>query len=97
MCSAFMEWAGLDSLKSVPQKIKVLKPSSSEEEKRQYLNDVIGAFVDEYIMVECDVDKEIRTQHEQAAKQKRTTTEVPIQQPVAHHQEPQVLKTMQKI
>lgn len=90
-----MEWAGLDGLNAMPQKIKLLQSSSSEQDKRQYLNDVLGAFVDEYIMAECDVDKELRTQSEQA-EQQRNGTQVPAEQPVINRQQVQVLITMQK-
>ena len=58
MCSALMEYVGLEKLDGVPTKI------SSLEDKD--LQNVIGSFVDEYVMVEFDVEKALRQQKEQA-------------------------------
>jgi len=91
MCNAFMEWAGLSSLDATPMKLKFLNPKSSEQEKREYMHVVIGGFVNEYIMVECDVEKELRTQREQARQQHQEQGRVQaqqhvVQQPAVHQQ-----------
>jgi hypothetical protein len=61
ICSAFMTWAGFKSLNDIsPQNIKLPSPDSAKEEKKEYLEEVGGKFVDEYVMVELDAEKVIR-------------------------------------
>ena len=48
LCSAFMEYAGLERLDGNPKNITSLEPKDLEK--------VIGGFVDEYVMVEFDVE-----------------------------------------
>lgn len=70
LCEAFMEWAGLESMASTPAKIKVPTLHASREKKVKFLNDTIGAFVDEYVLPEFDVEKVWRLQQEQKAQQR---------------------------
>ena len=56
-----MTWAGFKSLNDIsPQNIKLPRPDSAKEEKKEYLEKVVGKFVDEYVMVELDAEKVIR-------------------------------------
>ena len=64
-----MEWAGLESMDSMPTKITVPTLHASREKKVQFLYDTIGTFVDEYILLEFDVEKIWRLQQEQKAQQ----------------------------
>lgn len=56
-----MSWAGMKSLGDKrPQNIELPNVRFTKEQKRKYLEDVIGKFVQEYVMVELDAVKEIR-------------------------------------
>ena len=61
LCSAFMEYAGLTTLDGTPKNINATSQPKALEE-------FIGSFVDEYVMLEFDVEKALRQQKEQAAK-----------------------------
>ena len=61
VCSAFMEYAGLERLDGAPKKI-----TSSDWKD---LERIIDCFVDEYVMLEFDVEKALRQQKEQALQQ----------------------------
>lgn len=56
-----MEYAGLQTLDGTPKNIISSDPKDLEK--------IIGSFVDEYVMLECDVEKARRQQKEQAEKQ----------------------------
>ena len=58
LCSAFMEYAGLAALDGTPKNITSSDPKDLEK--------FIGSFVDEYVMLEFDVEKTLRQQQEQA-------------------------------
>lgn len=69
LCSAFMEYTGLEKLDGIPNKISSRDPKDLEE--------IIGSFVDEYVMLEFDVEKALRQQKEQA-QQNANTVPVPV-------------------
>lgn len=69
LCEAFMEWAGLESMQSTPKNITVPTLHSPQEKKVKFLNEIIGAFVDEYVLPEFDVEKVWRLHREQKAQQ----------------------------
>ena len=56
-----MEYAGLEQLDGAPKKITSSDPKDLER--------IIGCFVDEYVMLEFDVEKALRQQKEQALQQ----------------------------
>ena len=61
ICSAFMTWGGFKSLDDrSPEKIPLPSPDLGKEEKKKYLETIVEKFVDEYVMVELDAEKEIR-------------------------------------
>ena len=66
LCSAFMEYAGLETLDGNPKNITSSEPKDLEE--------IIGCFVDEYVMLEFDVEKALRQQKERAQQQANTVT-----------------------
>ena len=66
LCSAFMEYAGLDRLDGTPKKLTSSDPKDLER--------IIGCFVDEYVMLEFDVEKAPRQQKEQALQQPQAET-----------------------
>ena len=57
LCEAFMAWAGLESLHSTPVNITVSTLHASLDNKVKFMIDTIGAFVDEYILPQFDVEK----------------------------------------
>lgn len=61
LCSAFMEYAGLERLDGTPKQITSSDPKDLER--------IIGCFVDEYVMLEFDVEKALRQQKEQVLQQ----------------------------
>ena len=61
LCSAFMEYAGLERLDGTPKEITSTDPKDLER--------IIGCFVDEYVMLEFDVEKALRQQKEQELQQ----------------------------
>ena len=75
-----MEYAGLEQLDGIPKKITSSDPKDLER--------IIGCFVDEYVMLEFDVEKALRQQKEQVQQQQQQTeaavTEPRFQQPPIH-------------
>lgn len=61
LCSAFMEYAGLERFDGTPKQITSSDPKDLER--------IIGCFVDEYVMLEFDVEKALRQQKEQLLQQ----------------------------
>ena len=58
LCSAFKTWAGLEELDGVPVNLpKLPKNSDTTEVKEEYLFTQIGKFVDEFVLVEFDVER----------------------------------------
>lgn len=79
LCSAFMEYAGLEQLDGIPKKITSSDPKDLER--------IIGCFVDEYVMLEFDVEKALRQQKEQVLQQPQAeaaVTEPRFQQSPIH-------------
>ena len=71
LCCTFMQWAGLEDLSGTPTNISLPKHTSSKEERKKFLMDTIGKFVEEFVLVECDIEKVWREQHEQKQQQQR--------------------------
>ncbi len=58
LCSAFKIWAGLEKLDGIPVNFPKLPQSSDTTEvKKEYLFTQIGKFVDEFVLVEFDVER----------------------------------------
>ena len=58
MCSAFMKWAGLQTLHDKPVNLpKLPSETDSAEVKEDFLHKHIGKFVDEFVLVELDVER----------------------------------------
>ena len=58
LCCAFMSWAGLDSLDGVtPTKITLVDEKASNEMKTEFIEEVIGKFVEQFAFVEFDIEK----------------------------------------
>lgn len=57
ICEAFMTWAGMDTLHSVPTSHIVPKKSAAQEEKTAYIEEQIRAFVDNYCLLDADVEQ----------------------------------------
>ena len=77
LCSAFMEYAGLEALDGTPKNISSLDATD--------LENIIGCFVDEYVMVEFDVEKELRLQKEQAQQPRVNNNQTA---PLSHQEPP---------
>ena len=58
LCTAFKTWAGLDTLNGIPANLPKLPTSwDTFELKKEFLAKHIGKFVDEFIMVEFNVER----------------------------------------
>lgn len=58
LCTAFKTWAGVEELDGVPINLpKLPKTSDTTEVKEEYLFTQIGKFVDEFVLVEFDVER----------------------------------------
>ncbi|XP_068733624.1 uncharacterized protein [Montipora capricornis] len=58
LCTAFKTWAGLDTLNGIPVNLPKLPTSMDTIElKKEFLAKHIGKFVDEFILVEFDVER----------------------------------------
>lgn len=66
-----MQWAGMEEQIGSPVKIIFPPKTSSQEERKEFLSDVIGKFVEEFVLVECDIERVWREQHEQKQQQQR--------------------------
>lgn len=63
---AFMDWTGMMEIQSPPTKVSTPPDAArNQKEKTQYLNNVIGSFVDSFCLVLPDVKKAIEKQREQ--------------------------------
>lgn len=64
--AAFMNWSGMTGMQSPPTKVTPAPDvKSSQEEKTEYLNNVIGSFVESFCLVLPNVKKAIEKQREQ--------------------------------
>lgn len=71
LCCAFMQWAGMEEMSGTPVNINLPPKTSSQEEREKFLTDTIGKFVEEFVSVECDIEKAWQEQHEQKRQQQR--------------------------
>ena len=71
LCCAFMQWAGMEEMSGTPVKIKLPPKASSQEDREKFLTDTVGKFVEEFVLVECDIEKAWREQHDQKRQQQR--------------------------
>ena len=69
-----MEYAGLERLDGTPKKITSTDPKDLER--------IIGCFVDEYVMLEFDVEKALRQQKEQPQAEAAVTEPMFQQSPI---------------
>ena len=76
LCSAFMKWAGLLTLDDKPVNLpKLPSETDSAEVKEDFLHKHIGKFVDEFVLVEFDVErawKEASQECQECQEQQRT-------------------------
>lgn len=96
LLEAALEYWGMDSLKDVPT--KHIPPKGilhmSLEKKKEYFNNVIGGFVDEYVMADPDseslrhfqesekqetVVNNIEAEHDYAAKEPKETMDIEVE------------------
>lgn len=70
LCCAFMDWAGMPTLNAVPSNIKLPPAESRQEEREEFITNTIGRFVEEYVLVECNVQQAWREQQEQKRQQR---------------------------
>lgn len=58
LCTAFMTWAGLKELDDTPVNLpKLPTETDTKEVKREFLFKHIGKFVEEFVLVEFDVER----------------------------------------
>lgn len=60
-----MQWAGLEELGGTLANITRPKETSSKEEREKFIMDTIVKFVEEFLLLECNIEKVRREQHEQ--------------------------------
>ena len=64
--AAFMDWTGMTEIQSLPTKVSTPPDvRRNQQEKIQYLNKVIGSFLDSFCLVLPNVKKAIEKQREQ--------------------------------
>lgn len=72
LCTAFKTWAGLDKLDGVPENLpKLPKHTDTIEVKKEFIEKHFGKFVDEYVLVEFDVEKTRREGLEERRRQQQ--------------------------
>ena len=76
ICCSFMKFAGLESLEDTPSKIELPPDDADNDLKAEFLNDIIGKFVDKYVMVEFADEKlwQAKQKERLAAKEKLPLT-----------------------
>ena len=57
LCAAFMNWAGLEKVDGRPTKVKIPPLDSSKDEKKAFIENTMGTFVEEHVLTEFDIDK----------------------------------------
>jgi hypothetical protein len=57
VCEAFMEWAGFDAVEGNPTKITIPHPKATNAIKKNFMDSVIGHFVDKFVLPELDSEK----------------------------------------
>ncbi len=70
-----MQWAGMEKLDGTPVNVVLPPETSSHEERENFLSYTIGKFVEEFVLVECDVEKAWREQQEQKRQQQRSANQ----------------------
>lgn len=93
LCTAFKTWAGLDKLDGVPENLpKLPKDTDNIEVKKEFIEKQFGKFVDEYVLVEFDIEKtwreglEERRRQQQGGQQQGGQPQRGQQQPEGHAQ-----------
>ena len=72
LCTAFKTWAGLDKLDGVPENLpKLPKHTDNIEVKKEFIEKQFGKFVDEYVLVEFDIEKTWREGLEERRRQQQ--------------------------
>lgn len=71
LCCAFMEFSGTKSLDELPSNLKLPPHDSNKEIKSRFLKDTVRKFIDEYILVEFDIEKAWREEVEEKQAQSR--------------------------
>lgn len=83
ICSAFMTWAGLESLDDNPSHLTIPTTRSTKVQKQEFVESQIGSFVEQYVLSEFDIEKvrreEIQKVKESQERQSRNGS--------AHHQQ----------
>ena len=72
LCTAFKTWAGLEKLDGVPENLpKLPKHTDTIEVKKEFIEKHFGKFVDEYVLVEFDVERAWRKGLEERRRQQQ--------------------------
>lgn len=75
--AAFMDFTGMTSLKSPPTEVPVPAENIKQEEKSQYLEKVIGSFVDSFCFTLPNVEDAFKRQNEQQSQQNASGSDEP--------------------
>ena len=70
LCSAFMTWAQISSTDASPSWFDEIKSKEDPSAKWASLQEQLGKFVDEFVMIEFDIEKTWRKQLEQRRQQR---------------------------
>lgn len=82
LCAAFKTWAGLEKLDGVPANLPKLPTSSDTTEvKKEFLVKHMGKFVDEFVLVESDVERAWMEAREESSGQQRNHLHHPSTDP----------------
>ena len=74
ICSAFMNWAEFDTPDGVSKNIVIPDNSSSKAEKKQFIDSTISKFVEEYILVEFNIETMWRDKLEKQREAEQEST-----------------------
>ena len=71
ICEAFMEWAGLNDMEGKPTNITIPHTNTTLAVKKEFMECVIGNFVDEYILPELNAEKALHPRQSATGKSAR--------------------------
>ena len=76
LCNAFMTWLQISSTDACPSWFSEIKSQKDPSAKWASLQLHLGKFVDEFVMIECDIEKSWREQLEQRRQQGGDTSTI---------------------
>lgn len=66
-----MKWAGMENLDGNPENLTIPSKRSNRVEKKKFVKEVVGSFVERYVLSEFDVEKALREKIENMKDKER--------------------------